>query len=87
MVAWFAAAAAVPGVDAQVLRPLVLLPCLVPPRVPAMALFSLGTVLQLLGLGLGLGLQVAAVDMGPAQGMELALGFALESFCSGQAGG
>lgn len=78
MVAWFAAAAAVPGVDTQVLRPLVLLPCLVPPRVLAMALFSLGTVPQLLELGLGLGLQVAAVDMGPAQGMEPALGFPLE---------
>lgn len=91
MVACIAVAAAVPGVDTWVLRPLVFLPCLVPPPVLAMALFFLGMVPLLLGLVpgkvLGPGLQVAAVDMGPAQCKAQALGFALKSFCSGQVGG
>ena len=91
VVACIAVAAAAPGVDSWVLRPLVFLPCLVPPPVLAMALFFLGMVTLLLGLvlgkGLGLGLQVAAVDMGLAQCTAQVLGFALKSCCSGQVGG
>lgn len=56
-----------------------------------MAPLFLGLVPLLLGLILGkvfdLGLQVVAVDMGPAQQVAQALGFALELFCSSQVGG
>lgn len=84
-----AVAAAAPGVDTGVLRPLVFLPGLVPPPVLAMSLFFLVPPLLGLVLGkvLGLGLQVAALDMGPAQGTAQALGFALKLFCLGQVGG